>query len=72
MSMIQSNEDWALGTIQIQELEVRITSSSQCDLTIKFRKNLAPNQRPEIPNSTTSIEITAITVSLDEEVLKDV
>ena len=43
-----------------------------CDLTVKFRTNLAPSQRPEIPISTNAIEISAITLSVDEEVLKDI
>jgi hypothetical protein len=43
-----------------------------CDLTIKFRTNLAPKQRPEIPVNTTAIEISDITLSIDEEVIKDI
>lgn len=43
-----------------------------CDISIKWRTNLAPKLRPEIPHSTTCIEISDITLSIDEEVYKDI
>jgi len=43
-----------------------------CDIAIKFRSNLAPNERPEIPTSTTAMDISDITVSMDQDVYKDI
>lgn len=43
-----------------------------CDLTLKFRTNLAPHLRPEIPESTIALETNEILLSLDEEVYKDI
>lgn len=39
---------------------------------MKFRTNLAPQSQLHIPVSTTSIEVSDVTLSLDEEVLKDI
>ena len=42
------------------------------DISVKFRTNLAPHQQTQIPDDTTAIEISNVTLSLDEEVLKDI
>jgi hypothetical protein len=43
-----------------------------CNFSLKFRTNLAPSMRPEMPESTTVWESSEITVTIDEEVYKDV
>jgi len=42
-----------------------------CNWSFKFRTNLAPAMRPEIPKSTTVWESSEIVVSIDEEIYKD-
>jgi hypothetical protein len=42
-----------------------------CNWSFKFRTNLAPHLRPEIPEATTVWESSEITVTIDEEVYKD-
>ena len=42
------------------------------DMSIKFRTNLAPSQQTSIPIDTTAIEVSDVTLSIDEEVLKDI
>jgi hypothetical protein len=42
-----------------------------CNLSFKFRTNLAPKDRPEIPIATTVMENSEINVTVDEEIYKD-
>ena len=42
------------------------------DISCKFRTNLAPQLQAGIPVSTTAFELSDVTLSLDEEVLKDI
>jgi hypothetical protein len=39
---------------------------------MRFRKNLSPITITEIPRSTSSLEISGINITIDEEVYKDV
>lgn len=42
-----------------------------CNWSVKFRTNLAPASRTEIPQNTTVWDSTELTLTLDEEVYKD-
>jgi len=43
-----------------------------CDIRLRLRKNLSPMTLIEIPRSTTALDVTDISVTIDEEVYKDV